>query len=364
MKNLPSTTIQSQSNNRAGKTKPTVSVVIPAYNEAKIVEENLATIVSYMQGLEDRYAWELVVINDGSDDDTGLLIDNFAKSYKNIKTLHHLQNFKLGKALRYAFENCESDYIVTLDMDLSYAPEHIERLLETIISQQAKIVIASPYSKGGQISNVPRLRKVFSIWANRFLSLTARGRLTTITGMVRAYDRKFLQSLSLKTTGVDIHPEIIYKAQLLGALITEIPAHLNWYFQKQGQKRQSSLHIFSTIMSCLDSGFFFRPFMFFIVFGVFLFTISFYPLGWAFIHTVDAYHNLPASSRSIDYRFSEAMAAAFDKWPHSFVIGGFSILIAVQFISLGIISLQNKRYFEELFHLTTQVYKSQQDNNP
>ena len=75
-------------------------------------------------------------------------------------------------------------------------PEHIARLLTELRSANAKIVIASPYAKNGQTTNIPFLRRFLSRSANRFLAATAKGQLSTLTGMVRAYDRRFLSTLT------------------------------------------------------------------------------------------------------------------------------------------------------------------------
>jgi len=101
-----------------------------------------------METLENRFRWELIFVNDGSTDGTGDLAESFAASRSNVLVLHHFTNFRLGQALRYAFSNCRGDYVVTLDVDLSYSPEHVERLLEKIVATRAKIVIASPYMSG------------------------------------------------------------------------------------------------------------------------------------------------------------------------------------------------------------------------
>jgi len=63
---------------------------------------------------------------------------------------------------------------------------------------------------------VPGFRKVLSRWANRYLSFSAPGDLSTLTGMVRAYDARFLKSLNLKAMDSEINEEIIFKAQMLG----------------------------------------------------------------------------------------------------------------------------------------------------
>jgi glycosyltransferase involved in cell wall biosynthesis len=316
-----------------------------------------------MQSLEKEYRWEIIFVNDGSTDETGELAEAFAMTRTNVHVLHHIVNFQLGQALRFAFNNCQGDYVVTMDLDLSYSPDHIGRLLEKIRETRARISIASPYMNGGKISNVPWLRRIFSVWANRFLSVTAKGKISTLTGMVRAYDRRFLNGLNLKAMDYEINPEIIYKAQLLRTRIVEIPAHLDWSSLKTVvKKRRSSLRMLRGIMSCLFSGFIFRPFMFFIIPGLVLILASLYPIIWAFIHTFIHYQNLPPSMQPFDYRFSDAVAGAFRQSPHAFIVGGFSLIVALQLISLGILALQSKRYFEELFHLGTTIFRYNQQN--
>jgi glycosyltransferase involved in cell wall biosynthesis len=340
--------------------KPLVSVIVPAFNEAAIIGNNLTRLCEYLQSIEVEYQWELIVVNDGSTDETGDLAEAFAATRDNVHVLHHMYNFRLGQALKYAFTNCKGDYIIVMDVDLSYSPDHIERLLAKIRKTRAKIVIASPYRKGGMVSNVPWLRRIMSILANRFLSLAVTkdkfsDRLTSLTGMVRAYDRQFLSRLSLKAMDYDIMPEILYKAIILRARIVEIPAHLNWGTQKfSGKKRNSSMRILKSIMSSLMSGFVFRPFMFFIIPGLLLFLLAIYPIAWALIHAISFYGSVAGPGGN--YTFSAAVSEAFRISPHSFIVGGVSLMIAIQLISLGILALQNKRYFEELFHLNSRGY--------
>lgn len=340
--------------------KPFVSIVVPGYNEAAIIQRNLGEICDSMTMLQDRFDWELIFVNDGSTDKTGALAEAFAEGRDNVTVLHHATNFKLGQALRYAFNNCRGDYIITLDVDLSYSTDHILRLINAITENKVKIVIASPYMKGGKISHVPWLRKELSIWANRYLSFTAPGKLSTLTGMVRAYDARFLRSLDMKSMDSDINEEIIYKAQMLGAKILEIPAHLDWSIQKKaGVGRQSSMKIMKKIGVTLFSGFIFRPFLVFVIPGILFFLVSLYPIAWAFMHTIHFYRKYSAAhpDLSFGYLFSDAVAEAFKLSPHSFLVGGFSLIFALQLISLGILAMQSKRYFEDIFHLGATIYR-------
>lgn len=338
--------------------RPSVTVVLPAFNESAIVEKSLSVVHAYLQTLAADYRCEILLINDGSDDDTGAIAEAFAQSHASVRVLHHPVNFGMGQALITAFKNCHADYVVTLDLDLSFAPQHIPAMLERMRATSAKIVIASPYAKGGKITHIPWHRKTLSIWANRFLSGAAHGELSSLTGIMRAYDGRFLRSLNLKSLGMGVNPEIIYKAMVLRARIEEIPGHLDWSFESiGGVERKSSMRIARQILAVLMSGFLFRPFLFFVVPGLALLVFSIYVNAWMLIHFLEQYARLAQDTWFLD-RASHAVAGAFNQFPHTFVVGGFSLMLAIQLLSLGLMALQNKKYFEEIFHLGTAIYQS------
>jgi glycosyltransferase involved in cell wall biosynthesis len=332
--------------------RPAVSVILPAYNEEALIERTLERVKAELVSLEGRYDWEIVAVDDGSSDRTGAIIDDFAAGEPRVQALHHRVNTNLGHVLRDGFNASRGDYVVTLDSDLSYGPEHIGRLVDAIIATEADIVIASPYAEGGRVTDVPWTREMLSRGANRLLTISAKGHLTTVTGMARAYSRTFLQSLNLKSLDFEVNTEIIYKAQLLRARIVEIPAHLDWSDQRGlGESRKSSLRIARSIAAQAFASFLFKPFAFFIVPGLIVLGLALWSLGWSAFHTIDALVDGEAES------FSQAIALSFQTSPHSFIVGGIALLAAIQLISLGILSAQNKRYFEELFYLGTSVYR-------
>ncbi len=328
--------------------RPLVSLVLPAYNEAAVVRQSLGTLCRYMATLEHKYDWEIVVANDGSRDETSALAKAFAADHPNVFVFDHMVNFGLGQALKFAFNQCRGEYIVTLDMDLSYAPEHIERLLDKLHESHAKIVIASPYLAGGAVENVPAFRKWLSVGANRFLSIAAHGRVKTLTGMVRAYDAKFLRTLDFYSMGMEVNSEILYKAMVLRARIEEIPATLRWNIPEPTDgtpPRRSSMRVARYFATLLVSGFLYRPILFFLVPGLMALALFFWCALWMAIDTIMA----------------RGIAAAWRQSPHTFVIGGLSLLAAVQLLSCGLISLQNKCYFEQMFHLGTTTYRSSRE---
>ncbi len=322
-----------------------VSLIVPAYNEARTLYSNLETLHAHLQELP--FEWELLVIDDGSSDDTGAEAIRFADGHDGVRLISHSANFGLGQALRTGFHNAQGDILVTFDSDLSYAPEHIDRLVQTMQTTGASLVVASPYMEGGSVTGVPRMRAVMSRYANWMLRRLSLHHISTVTGMVRAYRRDFIDNISLKSVDNQINAEIIYKATLLRRLVIEIPGHLVWTRNEEETKERSGkLRYVTMIIDSIFSGFIFRPFSFFIVPGFILFVLAAYSLGWAFWHFLTF---LPDQSGSLDAVISGAAADAFALSPHSVVIGGISMVLAVQLFSIGIISAQSKRYFEELW---------------
>ncbi|MGB8698211.1 MAG: glycosyltransferase, partial [Thermosynechococcaceae cyanobacterium] len=65
-----------------------ISLVIPAYNEASILAQNLEHIAAYLQQNRDHLRWEIVIVNDGSRDDTGRIAADFARQRSDVTVVH------------------------------------------------------------------------------------------------------------------------------------------------------------------------------------------------------------------------------------------------------------------------------------
>ena len=344
----------------ATQSKPFVSIVAPCYNEEAILEINIKVIIDYLQSKNHKYDWEIVIINDGSKDKTAAIANKLAEENKSVRVIHHPTNLNLGIAIKTGFSNSRGEIIVVLDIDLSYAVEYVEIMVDKLIETSADMVMASPYMKGGKVTAVPFARKIMSKWVNWFMRIAAQDKYYTFTGMVRAYRKTFVETLNLKTRDYEINPEIVYKGMILRAKIVEVPAHLDWTEQnKYRGKRNSSLKVLRGFFSGLMSGFIFRPYFFFLTIGSVLMILSLYELLWLLYETfsnLSAYSSvLPAG---VERTFSQSLNFEFKKNPQSFMVGGITFIIAIQFLSLGFLSLQSKRYFEELFHLGTAIKKN------
>ncbi|MDD1443954.1 glycosyltransferase family 2 protein, partial [Dolichospermum sp. ST_sed3] len=319
---------------------------------------NVIKIKEYLENIASKYNWEILIINDGSKDKTAEIANDLADKINTVRVIHHPANLNLGRALQTGFCNSKGDIIVVLDIDLSYSVDNIEILADKLIKESADIVIASPYMKGGKVTAVPFFRRILSLWVNKFMRFSAQEKHYTFTGMVRAYKASFIKSVNLKTKDYEVNPEIMYKAMILRARIIEIPAHLDWTEQnKYVGKRSSSIRILRGFFSGIMAAFIFSPYLFFIGFGLILMSLSLYQLLWLLFDTIVDWGNLIAQDSAVDYPFSTSLGLQFEKNPQTFLVGGVTFLAAIQFMGLGFLSLQSKRYFEELFHLGTSLNK-------
>lgn len=331
--------------------RPLVTLLVPVFNEALKLMGSLTELYTYMHGLADRYSFELVVIDDGSTDETNAIAKAFATTRPEVRILTQPVNMRLGQALRDGFDASRGDIVVVFDSDLSYSTDHIGRLLTTLRDEHAQVVVASPYMKGGQTTAIPWRREVMSKQVNRMLSYSNQNHVRTVTGMVRAYDGTFIRSLSLKSMGPEINTEILYKAQIMRARVAEIPAHLDWSDQAERMaKRKVSLRVSTTSKLLVFASFLFRPVWFFVVPGLTLLMIALWSATSLLWTVLD---DAKSATGNIDGRLTHGFADAWQLRPQTFIIAGFSFVIAVQLISLGLLAVQAKRYFEELFYSST-----------
>lgn len=329
---------------------PLVSIIIPMYNEEAVADRSLEAVVAHLDGLRERFRFEVLVVDDGSTDATADAVEAVSARHHEVRLLRHPTNFRLGQALRFGVRQSRGDYLVTFDADLTYSVEHITQLLDAIVSSGARIVIASPYMKGGEAKGIPWQRLFLSRSANRFLGLTALDSLSTLTGLVRAYDGPFLRTLDLKAVDVDVNTEIIYKAQVMRARIIEIPAVLDWT-QMADRRRIKGINwrLYIVTLKQLILGFLFKPFLFFFLPGMLLILLAVGACGHLVWTAFDLHADAPSAT------WSEALGDAFRLELVSATVATLAFTIGIALVALTAIVMQAKRYFDELYHLGTTI---------
>jgi dolichol-phosphate mannosyltransferase len=215
-----------------------VTVIVPAHNEGGAFG---ATLVSLADDLSahgrEGDVFSFLIVDDGSTDDTFAGAANFARYRSNVTVLRHRVNRGLGAALRTAFAHAGRQATVVLDADLSYDAATALDLIDRLRSSGADIVLASAYAPGGHVRNVPFVRRVLSREANRLLSLSTGGRLSTLTCMVRAHGAGVASRLRFCADGMEAVPEMLLDALKQGMRVTEAPATLAWTRQRRSAVR-------------------------------------------------------------------------------------------------------------------------------
>ncbi|NWF91934.1 MAG: glycosyltransferase [Syntrophaceae bacterium] len=202
-----------------------LSIVIPMYNEAENVEATLNQVEKALTSFQGEY--EIIVVNDGSVDQTLEILKKVASQNARVKVASHSKNFGRGMALRTGFRESTGEIVVSIDADLSYDPRYILNLVDTLRGEpEIDFVLASPYMPGGGVENVPFLRLWISRLGNKMLRFAMPNRIYTSTGIFRAYRKKVLDSLELESEGKEIHLEILSKAIALGFRPKEVPVVL------------------------------------------------------------------------------------------------------------------------------------------
>ncbi len=107
---------------------PNISIVVPCYNEEKVIDIFLSTIEPILETLEESY--EIIFINDGSTDNTFEVMLNTKETHKNIRILNLSRNFGKEAALTAGLENARGDAVIPIDVDLQDPPELISQFIE------------------------------------------------------------------------------------------------------------------------------------------------------------------------------------------------------------------------------------------
>jgi dolichol-phosphate mannosyltransferase len=212
----------------SGRGVGSFTVIVPAYNEGAALRRNVEAIRAFLvERTPLALPWSILIVDDASGDETLRIATALAREDQRIHVLRRASNGGVDAAIRSGVEAIDSDVAVVLDADLSYDVEIVATLLERLERDDADVVVASAYTQGGAIRNVPRVRASLSRWANRILSYAARHRVSTLTCMVRAYRMPALRPLLAQGAG-DMTYELLLTAIRSGLNVCEVPATLEW----------------------------------------------------------------------------------------------------------------------------------------
>ena len=224
-----------------------ISIVVPAYNEEEVIVRFLEACV---RDIRRDLPFEIVVVNDGSRDNTRELVRGFTAKYTFIRLVDHEVNRGLGKALETGIAAARGDVIVTMDSDLTHPPAMIRELAAGL--KDADICIASRYVKGGGMKDVPAWRVWVSRLANYLFDLIFWTNIKDLSSGFKAYRAQHLKKAPIMSNGFECQMEIMLYFIKNKLRSREIPLMLKnrefgtskFQFVKMGMKYVRSLKRF------------------------------------------------------------------------------------------------------------------------
>jgi len=207
-----------------------LSILIPVYNEAKTLEE----IVARVQATP--FEKELVMVDDGSSDETPTLLAELARRHDNIRLVRHETNKGKGAALATGLAHVEGDVVLIQDADLEYDPKDYPALLKPIEEGKADAVFGSRFIGG----SYGRVHLYWHYVANRALTtlsnLVTNLNLTDMETCYKVFRTEFGKRLDLRSNGFAVEPEITAKLARMKARIYEVPVSYAGRDYAEGKK--------------------------------------------------------------------------------------------------------------------------------
>ena len=209
---------------------PYLSIVIPAYNEAKTLRRVLARVLE-VPGLR-----EAIIVNDGSQDGTGRIADEFAAGEPRVRVLHHGKNMGKTESLKTGFAHTTGEVVVVQDADLEYDPAEIPGLIQPIVDGYADVVYGSRFL----VRRAARVLYFYHYLANRFLTflsnLLTNINLTDVETGYKAFRGDIIRQMQITASGFGFEIEVTAKIAKLKCAIFESPISYYGRTYEDGKK--------------------------------------------------------------------------------------------------------------------------------
>jgi glycosyltransferase involved in cell wall biosynthesis len=188
-----------------------LSIIIPAYNEAKTIHLILNKIKDVE--LQNQIEKEIIIVNDCSTDDTEEVIHNYLKLHSSLKISYYKHDVNKGKgaALHTGIQKATGDFLIIQDADLEYDPQEYNLLLQPIINGFADVVYGSRFMGG----NPHRILFFWHTIGNKFLTflsnLFTNLNLTDMETCYKLFKSDIIKDIKLKEKRFGFEPEITAK---------------------------------------------------------------------------------------------------------------------------------------------------------
>ncbi|HEX3556757.1 MAG TPA: glycosyltransferase family 2 protein [Thermoanaerobaculia bacterium] len=214
------------------RARPSVSLVIPMFNE----EENIEHAVDFAVDALERHAgdYEVLVVDDASQDRSPEIVSRLAAANPRIRLLRHAVNRKLGATLKTGFAAARKDLVLYMDADLPFDPDIVGRAIQALLVTRADLIAGYRLDRTTEGFR----RTVYSYLYNSLIGLLFGWPHRDINFSFKLIRREVLESIELKSEGSLIDAELIVKAKNLGFVIQQLG--LDYFPRTRGRSTLSS----------------------------------------------------------------------------------------------------------------------------
>lgn len=212
--------------------QPSVSLVIPMFNEEENIEHAIDCAVAALERCAGDY--EIVVVNDASTDRSAEIVARLSEANPRIRLLRHEVNRKLGATLKTGYAAARKDLVVYMDADLPFDPEVIGRAIQALKVTRADLVAGYRLDRTTEGFR----RTVYSYFYNSLIGILFGWPHRDINFSFKLMRREVLEAIELKSEGSLIDAELIVKAKNLGFVIQQLG--LDYFPRTRGRSTLSS----------------------------------------------------------------------------------------------------------------------------
>jgi dolichol-phosphate mannosyltransferase len=209
------------------------------------------TIDNIQKKLDGEIPYNILVINDHSDDGTLQLLENLSRIYSHLKFVSNEWEGGVGNAIRFGLSQWQGDIVAICMADGSDAPEDILLSYKMICDDRYDCVFGSRFIKGGQVENYPFVKYFLNRIFNNWVKIKTGINYNDFTNIFKLYHRRSIEVIyPLDSTGFSIGLEMSLKAFKRGLNIAIIP--ISWKQRKAGVSKLKLSENFKLYMSTLQ----------------------------------------------------------------------------------------------------------------
>lgn len=212
--------------------RPSISLVIPMFNEEPNIEHALAYAVDALRQHAREY--EIIIVDDASTDQSPEVVRRAIHGNASIRLIRHEFNQKLGASLRTGFAAASHELILYMDADLPFDPDVLGRAIRAISVTRADLICGYRFDRTTEGVK----RTLYTVAYNWLIRILFRISVRDVNFSFKLMRREVLQSIELRSEGSLIDAEIVVKARNRGFSIQQIG--LDYFPRTQGESTLSS----------------------------------------------------------------------------------------------------------------------------